>query len=127
MLGRKFQIPFSGKTSFLFIEDAADIFVKCAQVEQKGAFALNIRGTILSVEEFLQILYEALPESKGLITALPNAPGLPLAYDFEEKGLEKLLGDKVKYTSIKDGILKSVFAFGELKKLGLLHDKDLTS
>jgi nucleoside-diphosphate-sugar epimerase len=124
VLGRKYQIPFGGKTSFLFVEDAADVFLKCSRVEHNGAYALNMRGKVLSVEEFVDCLHQTLPESRDLVSIAPNAPVLPLAYDFNERGLEQLIG-KVKYTDIKEGIRSTAAGFFELKKLGLLHDKDL--
>jgi len=127
VLGKPYQFPFSGFASFVFGEDAADLFVKSTEVKTKGAYALNIRGTILSVDSFLQQLQQVLPESKGLITTIPGGgPKLPLAFDFRETGLKNLLGE-TRYTPIKDGILKTANAFKELHKLGLLSDEDLNT
>lgn len=52
------------------------------------------------------------------------ATQLPLAYDFNQTNLDKLLPNQ-KYTSLPDGIKKTIQKFQELKKLGMLYDKDL--
>jgi len=124
ILGRKYAIPFTGKTSFLFIEDTADIFVASSLAQYEGALVLNMRGEILSSEEFLELLYKQIPQAKGLVTIKSEAAQLPLAYDFHQKGLDKLLPG-YKYTSIAEGISKTTQHFLDLQKRGLLKDNDL--
>jgi len=80
---------------------------------------------VLSAEQFLSILNEELPVSKKLISIQENAPTLPLAYDFKQTGLDKLLPDQV-YTSMRDGIRRTAQQFLSLHKAGLLDDRDLS-
>jgi len=125
ILGRKYQISFSGKTSFNFIEDIAEVFVESSMsTKVDGALALNIKGTVLSVNDFLEILHKEIPQSKNLISIKKGATTLPLAFDFDQQGLDKLLPNQ-KYTTIQDGIKKTAQAFAQLQKEGLLHDRDL--
>jgi len=127
ILGRKYAISFSGKTSFNFVEDIADIFIGCSNAKlPKDCYskALNIQGKVISSEEFLSILHEELPESKNLISIQKDAPTLPLAYDFNQKGLDALLPNQ-HYTSIRDGIRKAASTFKSLHANGQLHTRDL--
>eukprot|EP01116_Phalansterium_solitarium_P018637 TRINITY_DN5008_c0_g1_i2.p4 TRINITY_DN5008_c0_g1~~TRINITY_DN5008_c0_g1_i2.p4 ORF type:complete len:329 (-),score=91.00 TRINITY_DN5008_c0_g1_i2:315-1301(-) len=124
ILGRKLVIPFSGSTSFNYVEDVADVFVDAATASMTGAHALNMKGDVLSIDEYLTLLNEVLPASKDLISVQPGAKGLPLAYDFNQKGLDELLPNQ-KYTSVRDGIAKTAAIFKQLHAEGRLHDKDL--
>lgn len=142
ILGRKYQIGFTGKlafrkfqidltdffltgkTSFNFVEDVAKIIVDLSQKETQGFYALNMAGPIMSAEEYLALLHKCIPESKQLISIKENAPTLPLAYNFSQKGLDKLLPGN-KYTSVEESINKIANAFRELHKNGNLHDRDL--
>jgi hypothetical protein len=112
-----------GKTSFLFIEDAANIFIGCSQATFEGAHALNIRGEIYSSEDFVKLLHQIVPESKNTVTIKPGASPLPLAYDFAQKGLDKIF--PYKYTSLQEGIKITASKFKELQSQGLLKDNDL--
>lgn len=127
MLTHSFKIiDFSlGKTSFNYIEDVADVILRLADINNlQGAPALNMAGPILSVEEYLQLLFKCVPEAKGLITIKAGASALPLAYNFYQKGLEKLLPG-LKYTSMEEAIKKIANTFRKLHKSGNLHDRDL--
>lgn len=125
VLNRPYQLGFRGKTSFLFVKDVADIFLACSQAQWQGAAAFNMRGHVADVQEFLQALHEELPASKQLITIAADAGPLPLAYDFNETGLRALLGNKLHYRPLTDGIRITAQAFQQLLAEGRLHDKDL--
>lgn len=82
----------------------------------------------MSVEEFVSILYDQLPNSRSLISIKPGASSLPLAYDFEQRGLDFLLKQanlSVSSTPIQLGVMKSAKLFQGLHSQGLLSDKDL--
>src|SRR5262249_52561539 len=90
VLGRPYAIGFTGKTGFSYAADVAAVFIACARSSPRGALALNLRGEVARVEEFVATLEEELPEAKGAITAA-GAP-VPVAWDVREDGLEALLG-----------------------------------
>lgn len=125
LLGRPYQIQFQGKTCFLFVEDAAELFLQCAERTAEGALALNMRGNVVDLSEFLDVLNRELPQAKDLISVAPNAPTLPLAYDFQDEGLGKLLGAPVRYTPLDEGVAKTIRTFQNLREQNLLHDRDL--
>lgn len=122
LLGRDFTIPFGGKTAFDFVEDIASYFIDCARAELKGAYAFNIRGHILSVDEFPAIVDEVIPGAAERIH-VEGGP-LPLAYDILDTGLRELLGD-LRITPICEGVQKTVEHFRRLEEAGRLHDRDL--
>lgn len=55
ILGRDFAIPFAGLTGFSYVEDIARIFIGCSRASFEGALVFNIRGDVISVEEFVAI------------------------------------------------------------------------
>ncbi len=124
LLGRPYTIQFSGDTAFNYVEDAASIFVRCARRCAEGAFALNMRGELLSVETFIRLIEAEVPAAKGLIGSTGGS--IPVAFDFLEPGLEALLG-RVLHTPIPEGIHRTAERFRRLMARGKLHDRDLSS
>lgn len=55
VLQRKYNVTCSGVTGFSYIEDIARIFVGCMRASVEGAPAFNIRGTVCSIEDFIEI------------------------------------------------------------------------
>ena len=123
VLGRPYEIAFSGTSSFVFVEDLAEIFVAAGRADKDGAFALNVRGIIDSVERYTQLLEEIVPESKNQVSV--SGGQLPIAYDVEERGLAEILDDNVPQTPLKEGIAKTADHFRELAEGGRLHVGDL--
>jgi len=124
ILGRPLVIPFGGSTSFNYVEDVADVFVDAAGAPLRGAHVLNMKGDVLSVEQFVAILHELLPASKALVSIQAGAKPLPLAYHFHQTGLDELLPQQ-KYTAIRDGIKQTADLFRTLHSQGRLHADDL--
>ena len=125
VLGRQYEIGFSGTSSFVFVEDLAEIFVAAGRVDKDGAFALNVRGIIDSVERYTELLAEVMPESQGQVSV--SGGQLPIAYDVEERGLAELLDGDVPQTPLREGIAKTAEHFRGLVEGGRLHDGDLQS
>lgn len=124
VLGRAYTIRFSGPTSFVYIEDLARVFIRCASRAGDGAFALNVRGLVDTVESFVEALRGVLGQGAARIRCTGDP--LPIAHDFDESGLERLLGaGEVPRTSLRDGIAQTAGMFRELALGGRLHDRDL--
>lgn len=124
LLGRRYTIGFSGQTAFNYVEDAAQVFIAASQAVQSGAAALNMRGEFLTVEEFVRGIEDEVPAARGTITATGGA--IPVAYDFLEAGLERLIG-VVPHTPVREGIRRTAEHFRALQASGRLHDRDLSS
>jgi nucleoside-diphosphate-sugar epimerase len=124
VLGRPYSIGFSGTTGFGYVEDVAAVFIGCARAAPRGALALNLRGELASVEEFIALLLKEEPAARGLISS--KGPPLPVACRFQEEGLERLLGSgNVPRTPLAQGIRATLGIFRGLAREGRLHDRDL--
>jgi nucleoside-diphosphate-sugar epimerase len=124
VLERRYTIPFSGPTAFNYVEDAARVFVACSRLDARGAHALNMRGEKLSVEEFAAVIEREVPEARGRVRV--EGPPIPVAFDFGEPGLERLLGS-VHHTPVEEGVRRTADRFRALLSRGKLHDRDLAS
>jgi len=124
VLGRPYHIPFSGEICLSYVADVALYFIDGARYRAPGALALNIKGDVLTIDEWALKIEELVPHSKGKITFGGNP--LPYPAHFSEEGLEKLLGQKpVKTTPVSEAIRETFERFTELHKRGELHDRDL--
>jgi nucleoside-diphosphate-sugar epimerase len=119
VLGRKYTIPFTGRTGFNYSEDVAAVFVECARRDVQDALALNTPGEVASVEEFIRTVEEEVPTGKGLLRS--TGQPIPVACDFEETGLRELLGT-VPHTPIRVGIRRTAARFRELVERGLVKE-----
>jgi nucleoside-diphosphate-sugar epimerase len=124
VLGRPYAIGFTGPTGFSYAADVAAAFIACARSSPGAALALNLRGEVAAVEDFVRILEAAAPEARGKITC--QGPPIPIACEFEEKGLQALLGKgNLPRTPLEQGIRSTLESFRGLKREGRLHDRDL--
>jgi nucleoside-diphosphate-sugar epimerase len=109
--GEAYIVPFSGATGFNYAEDVARVFLACARRDSEGALALNLPGEVATVSEFLELIEAEVPQAKGLLRC--EGGPLPVAYDFRESGLERLLG-RVPHTPLREGIRATAERFRTL-------------
>ncbi|MGH9160399.1 MAG: NAD-dependent epimerase/dehydratase family protein [Vicinamibacteraceae bacterium] len=115
VLGRPFRIRFSGDTDFVYVRDAAEIFVACADRAPEGAHVFNVHGETAQVARFVQLVEEALPSARGRID-VEGAP-IPIPPQLSDSALRRTVGD-VPSTSLRDGIAETVERFMALKERG---------
>ncbi|MCZ6793001.1 MAG: NAD(P)-dependent oxidoreductase [Planctomycetota bacterium] len=115
VLGEEYTIPFSGTTGFNYAGDVAAVFVASARALREGAHALNHPGEIHTVEEFLRCVEEVVPGARGKLRS--EGDPLPVAHDFDEPGLRRLLGE-VPHTPIREGIRATAERFRVLRERG---------
>ena len=135
------RVRYKGSALFHYVEDIAELFIDCGDIlEYKpGAYRCNIKGTTLTVDEFLQILFEKCPHGEKLINIDENGFNLPYPDAMKQETLDQLFTfdendvdiNQVKHlkgtkvTSIRDAIHACVDMFEKLNKEGKLHDRDL--
>ena len=77
-LGRPYRISYGGRQDLQYVADVAATFVRALTQPFEGADAFNLRGTVVSIEEFVQALCDRVPEARSLVThgdrQLPIAP-----------------------------------------------------
>jgi len=124
VLGRPYNINFSGDLCINYAEDLARIFVQCGRAKLNGSYALNIKGEVVSINEWIRLLETAIPAAKGIITS--SGGPLPFPVHFDEAGLTALLNENpVKITPVLEGIKRTIQKFSELNKKGTLSTADL--
>jgi hypothetical protein len=101
------------------------LFLGCCFADNvKGAHALNIKGEVTSVEEFVRMIHEEIPESRELVSISKDAKPLKFAYDFVQSGLDRIVPNQHQ-TGLREGIQKIASTFRLLHQQGLLHTRDL--
>lgn len=116
--GRPFTIPFTGRLSFQYAGEVAEIFVRAAAAALPPAASpvLDLAGPALSVEEILAAIRRAAPGAR--IAAA--GPPLPFPAGFEEGPLRALIGDWPR-TALEEGVGRSIAAFRDLLARGLVQ------
>ncbi len=124
LVGRPYTICFTGGLDLQYVNDMAEIFLRCAETELPGARVYTLRGTVIQMDEFLATLERVLPRARGLIRA--EGPRLPIAYDLDDSALVRDLGD-VPRTPLEEGIRRTADIFESLLCEGRLDTKDIES
>ena len=101
--GIKFTIDFVGRAGFVYVEDVANLVKMYLKNSLKGAITVNINGISKDVREIVSIIKKNIPTAK---------------IGFNEKSLsvvDEIIGDepykyfrKFKYTTLQDGIKKTI-------------------
>jgi len=122
MLGRNYAINFGGYTDFQYVADVAGTFIHCLERPYRGAKSYNMRGAVVSLQQFHAALCEVLPAARELVTIGTTQIGI--AYDLDDAELEADLGPMPK-TSLVDGIRETVTIFRQLHAEGRLDTADI--
>jgi len=122
LLGRPYHISFGGWSDFQYVDDVAKTFVNCLDRPYTGAKSYNLRGEVVTVADFLQVLCSVLPEARNLVTH--GSTQIAIAYNLSDDALQRDLGPMPK-TTLEAGIRETVRIFRELQKDGRLDTADL--
>ncbi len=121
-LGRPYRISYGGYQDFQYAGDVADTFIRCLEAPYQGAQAYNLRGAVVDLPQFLQILTEVAPEAAALVAY--GERQLPIAFDLSDERLQRDLGP-IPVTPLKDGIRQTLERFRQLHTEGRLDTSDL--
>ena len=122
LVGRPYTIRFTGGFDMQYVDDTAEIFVRCADSQIEGAKTYSIRGSVIQMDDFLQNLNHMLPDSRTLIRAEGNP--MPIAYDFDDSALVRDIGS-APHTQLEAGMLETATIFRRLLAEGQLSTADL--
>ncbi len=112
-LNKKFEIPYSGKYSWLYAGEAASAFIQAISNDIEGADVYNLNGDCKTIEESIKILKTLNNNSK--ITCSGNS--FPFPPDLSDVPLIKKIG-KYKKMSFREGIESTFKAFKILDEFG---------
>lgn len=104
-LRQPFQMRLTGPMDLQYVEDVADAFVKCLLANFEGAHVFNLRGTVIDMRDFIQLLELQAPGAAQLITA--SGPRVPVAHRMDDHQLLTYVPD-VRKTSLQEGISKTL-------------------
>ena len=115
--GRPFHIRFDGPVAMQHAGDVAQIFIDSARVGYQGAAACNLRGDVIEVSEFVDLLLQLYPDAE--ITFERNAP-LPFPADLDDSGLRSILSD-VPHTPLREAVQTDIKRFKTLLAAGKIN------
>lgn len=123
LLGMAFELPFTGPTDFLHVEDAAHAFITCADEITDGAHVFNIAGESTTIDACIDLIDQALPESRrGQLSS--SGPAIPIAPRLDDSALRKATSYKHQ-TNLEAGIRRTIDSFQQLIAEGRLDVRDL--
>lgn len=122
VVGRPYNLKFTGPLDMQYVDDCAKIFLMCAEKGLSGARTYTLRGSVMEVDEFIRTLGEVEPRARGLIRA--EGKPLPIAADLDDSALVHDLGHLPR-TPLAQGIRETIDIFGRLKEEGRLDTRDL--
>ena len=122
IVGRPYTLRFTGGLDLQYVNDTAQIFLRCAGANLAGARVYTLRGTVIQTQDFLETLARLLPAAGKLVRA--EGKQLPIAYDLDDSLLVRDLGD-VPRTPLEEGIRETTEIFARLKREGRLDTSDL--
>jgi nucleoside-diphosphate-sugar epimerase len=121
-VARPYTIHFTGAFDLQYVNDTAQIFIRCSEAGLDGARVYSLRGSVVDMEDFLATLQKLHPTALQLIRA--EGSRLPIAPDLDDSALVRDLGD-VPRTSLEAGIGETLEIFQQLQAENRLDTADL--
>jgi nucleoside-diphosphate-sugar epimerase len=106
--GEPFHIRLSGKMDLQYVEDVAQIFIRCLLSEKTGAHSFNLAGHLIAMEDLVALLDRMRPGAARLITS--GGVVVQVAKQMDDSGLRAYLGG-VPETSLEEGLRKTLELF----------------
>ena len=103
--GEAYQIPMSGRSGLVYVDDVVRAFAAALAPRQSGAFVFDMPGVVTSIDDFVAELKRQVPGAR--ITAR-GAP-LPIAPGITPSNMSAVLGEQ-PITSLADGIAATLAA-----------------
>jgi nucleoside-diphosphate-sugar epimerase len=122
VVGRPYTIHFTGTFDLQYVNDTAQIFIRCSEAGLMGAQVYSLRGSVVDMGDYLTALQRLQPMAAQLIRADGNR--LPIAPDLDDSALVRDLGD-IPRTSLESGIGETLTIFQTLQKENRLDIADL--
>jgi nucleoside-diphosphate-sugar epimerase len=123
LLGRRFDIRFSGVTDFIYAADTAAAFIACADQAPDGAHVFNVHGEAIDVAEIVRLIDAHLPAaSRGLISW--GGPQIPMPPALDDTALRAVVAGLPR-TGADQGIGETIHRFAELRDQGRLDTSDI--
>ena len=120
VVGRPFDIRFTGATDVIHARDAAWAFVHAADGAPPGAHVFNLHGERCEVSEIIDRIHS---HSETECISM-SGPPLPIPPEMVDASIRKVFGDLPR-TSMADGVRETMAAFAALQREGRLPIDEL--
>lgn len=121
-LGRPYHITYGGWQDLQFVEDVAQVFIRCLEAPYNGAKSYNLRGDVVDLPAFHRALCEVDPAAAQRITY--GERQIAIAYDLDDAALQRDVGPIPK-TPLVEGIRRTLIQFKKLQAEGRLDTSEL--
>jgi nucleoside-diphosphate-sugar epimerase len=112
-LGESFEIPYTGKYSWLYAGESALAFITSVSKDMVGSHVFNLNGTCETIENGLSLIKKLKGDASVSCVGQP----LPFPPDLDDLPLRKHIGDYPSI-SVEKGIENTLRAFDVLKAEG---------
>jgi nucleoside-diphosphate-sugar epimerase len=109
--GEPYHMRLSGNMDLQYVEDVAEIFVRCLLSQKTGAHVFNLAGHLIAMEDLIGVFERVHPGAAKLITT--GGAKVQVATRMDDARLREYL-EGVPETSLEEGIRKSVHWFTKL-------------
>jgi len=123
VVGRPFQIRFSGATDFQYVADTAAAFILCADNMPEGAHVFNLHGETVTVDRFANLINEQVAQTNGDLISF-GGPEIPIAAAIDDTAIRKVIRD-LPSTPLEVGVRETIQRFAALRDEGRLDTSDL--
>jgi len=122
VVGRPFHIRFGGRTDFQYVGDTAEVFVRAATSNVRGAHVFNLHGETVHIDKVVTEIERAWPSARGTITC--TAEPLAIPAEMDDTAIREALGP-LPATALADGVGSTIARFAELRSEGRLDTSEL--
>lgn len=116
-LGQPFHIRVSGRMDLQYAADVAESFVRCALEALEGAHVFNLEGTVVAMDELIELLDQLHPGSSRLISF--SGPEVPVSCHLDGSSLRSHVPG-IPQTPLFDGVRETLHMFDNLRLTGRL-------
>ncbi|GAB4561970.1 MAG: SDR family oxidoreductase [Anaerolineae bacterium] len=120
--GRRYHIPFGGRTDMQYVADVAATFIAAATAPLDGAEVFNLRGEVVSISEIIEVIDEVVPGAAQLLTA--GDQPIPIAPSLSGERLRRWLPD-LQHTPLRRGVQETAERFRHLIRIGALEPEEI--
>lgn len=120
VVGRPFHMRFGGRTDFQYVADTADIFIRAATSDLKGAHVFNLHGETVHVADIAAEIERVWPDSTITYADEP----LAIPPEMDDSAIRAALGN-LPVTPLAVGVRATIERFAGLHREGRLDTSDL--
>jgi UDP-glucuronate 4-epimerase len=121
-LGEPYRIPFGGRLDLQYARDVADAFIAGALAAGVGARVANLRGSVVSVDEFIQVVDTLRPGAAQLLTH--ESEPIPIVAEPGGPLVDELLAETPR-TPLVAAVRETLEHFEARRRVGELRESDV--